>query len=338
MIKNNKRWISIIVILLLALNLLLLYFIKYRNQQLTLLQFRFSTIGNILNFLFFIIALITIIIYSFSRHIKYSARLLINFTILISAILIISALSTFFNFPISKIYIFDHPLNRIIIGALFFIFQFLQILFIIFLWLIILGTENILLTSLIDSIIVMIGLLFFTFLYSSIQEKDLNSFNSQIKKKSVAVVLGAAVWSHNQPSPSLKTRLDKAAELFRDSVVTYIQLTGSNAPGELSEARVAFNYLLKKDIPAAKIWIEEKTTSTSEQIHFIRSELIEKKKIKNIILISAPYHLRRAEEICKFYNINVHTAASDIYMSTNSKIYNNVRESVALLAFWLFAL
>lgn len=338
MFKENKRWASIIVIILLVLDLLLLFFIKYKNQDLSISQFRFSIIGNILNILFFLISVITVVIYSLSRQIQYSRRMLLSLIEIVSTILIIASISTVFNFPVSRIYVFDHPLNRILIGALFFIYQYAQIFFIIYLWLKILGTENIILTAVVDSLLIIIGLLIFTFFYSSLQEKGLNPYIPQMKGTNVAVVLGAAVWSHNQPSPSLKARLDKSLELYKESVVNYIQLTGSNAPGELSEARVAFNYLIKKGINPDSIWIEEKTTSTSEQIHFIKNDLIKKKKIKNIILISAPYHLTRAKEICKFYNIKVYTAASDITMSNDSKIYNNLRESVALLAFWLFAL
>ncbi len=338
MFKENKKWISVIVILLLVIDLFLLFFIKYKNQDLSLTQFRFSNTGNVLDLIFFIICVFAVIIYTLSRRFQYSGRLLFYFSISITAILILASISTVFNFPVSDIYILNHPLNRILIGALFFIFQFALIFFMIYLWLKILNTESIILTTIVDSVLVMIGLLIFAYLFSSLHEKDLNSFNRITKGNNVAVVLGAAVWSHNRPSPSLKARLDKAMELFKDSVVNYIQLTGSNAPGELSEARVAFNYLIKKGINPDQIWIEEKTTSTSEQIHFIKSELINRKNIKNIILISAPYHLMRVKEICKFYNIKVYTAASDIIMSTNSKIYSNMRESIALLAFWLFAL
>lgn len=338
MFKENKKWASIIVIMISVFDLFLLFFVKYRNQDLPLTQFSFSKTGNILNLSFFSLSIIGIIIYSFSKRIEYRKKMLFNFTIIISAILILASISTVINFPAPRIYLFDHPLNWILIGTLFFIFQFAQIFFIIYIWLNIFNTENLILTSAVDSVIVMICLLIFTFLYSNSRERELNLNNTQVKDNRVAVVLGAAVWSHNQPSPSLKARLDKAAELYKDSVVNYIQLTGSNAPGELSEARVASNYLIKKEINPANIWIEEKTTSTSQQIHYIKNELIKKKRIKNIILISAPYHLMRANEICKFYNMKVYLSASDITMSTQSKIYNNIRESVALLAFWLFAL
>ena len=336
MFKENKRWISIIAIILLVFNIFLLFLIKYANQNLSLKQFRFFNTGNILDFIFFITAVVTIIIYTFTRRVRYEGRLVLYFTLSITAILIIASISTVLNFPVSGIYIWNHPLNRILIGALFFIFQFAQILFIIYLWLKIFNTENMKITAVVDSVLVIIGLLIFAYLFSILHEEDF--FYKKVKGKNVAVVLGAAVWSHNKPSPSLKARLDKAIELYKDSVVNYIQLTGSNAPGELSEARVAFNYLIKKGINPEQIWIEEKTTSTSEQIHYIKYELIKNKKIKNIILISAPYHLMRAREICDFYNIKVYTAASDIIMSNRSKIYNNIRESVALLAFWLFAL
>lgn len=336
MFNKNKRWISIFVIALLIIDLFFLFLIKYANQDLPLTQFRVTNTGNILNLLFFIVSAVIIAVYTFSRRAGYNGRLLIYFASIITIILIIASLSTVINISIDGIYIFNHPLHKIITDALFFIYQYAQVFFIIFLLLKILGTENIILTTAVDSVLVIIGLLIFAYLFPGSKQKD--AYNHSKKGNNVAVVLGAAVWSHNQPSPSLKARLDKAIELYRDSVISYIQLTGSNAPGELSEARVAFNYVIKKGINPERIWIEENTTSTSEQIHFIKKKLMKNKKIKTIILISAPYHLIRAEEICKFYNIKVETAASDIIMSSHSKIYNHVRESIALLAFWLFAL
>ncbi len=338
MLRNNKKWVIVIVTTLLLLNLFFIYVIKYKNQNLSLSQFRFFLVGNILNLIFIVILIIAVIFYSIKKSIRFNGFLLITFSIIISLLLIIASISTIIPLPAFKIYIFAHPFNRIIIGALFFIYQFAQIILITYLWLVIFRTENPIISSIIDSIIIFTGLFIFTFLYSNFQKSNLNSLNSKMKGKSVAVVLGAAVWSHNKPSPSLEARVNKAVELYKDSIVDQIQLTGSNAPGELSEARVAFNYLLKKGIDPKNVWLEEKTTSTSEQIHFIKNDLIKKRKVNNIILISAPYHLARVEQICKFYNIKAYDEASDIIMSTDNKIYNYARESIALLAFWLFAL
>ncbi|MFN3478156.1 MAG: FAD-dependent oxidoreductase, partial [bacterium] len=66
------------------------------------------------------------------------------------------------------------------------------------------------------------------------------------------VVLGAAVWSDNKPSPILAARVDKAIDLMKNFNVEKVYFTGSNAPGELSEAEVALNYLKSKNISADK--------------------------------------------------------------------------------------
>ena len=338
MLKNSRKGIPIAVIILMLLNLLLLYFIKYRNQELPLSQFRLYTIGNILNLIFIIILIGEVIIYSVRKNIEYNGIMLLSFAVIISLLLIIASISTIISLPSYGIFIFNHPLNKILIGSFFLMYQFVQIIFIVFLCLNIAQTEYRVFASLTDSIIIIAALLIFAYLYSNIQKTSFNSFNKNIKGNNVAVVLGAAVWSHNKPSPSLEARLEKVIELYKTGAVKHIQLTGSNAPGELSEARVAFNYLLKKGIEPEKIWIEENTTSTAEQIHFIKNELIKRKKIKNIILVSDSYHLVRVDEICRFYNIKVYAEPSDITIGTHNKIYNNVRESIALVVFWLFAL
>jgi vancomycin permeability regulator SanA len=329
-----------IIIFTFILNLVLLFFIKYKNQGLSISQFRWYTIGNIFNLIFTILSIIGVLIYSLKGRSNYNTTTLVWLTIIISILLITSSIATMIPFKPSKIYFFDHPLNKLLIRALFFLFQFWQIFFIVFILLKIfeLGSGQIILSSFVDSVIIIFALLIFAYLFSYINKYKTEGLNLKNYKNCVAVVLGAAVWSNNKPSPSLEGRADKAIELYKEGIIDKIQVTGSNAPGELSEARVAFNYLTKNGIEAAKIWIEEKTTSTEEQIHFIKEELISKKKIKNIILISDSYHLPRAEEICKFYNIKIQPAASDFKLDFDSRVYNNIRESIALLTFWLFAL
>jgi uncharacterized SAM-binding protein YcdF (DUF218 family) len=115
-------------------------------------------------------------------------------------------------------------------------------------------------------------------------------------------------------------------------------LTGGNAPGELSEAEVASLYLKQRGVNADDIWIEKKSTNTAEQVRYVKEELINKKKLMNIVFVSNSYHLTRVNEICSFYNINAGIEASTLNLSFDSNIYYKVRESVALLVFWFFAL
>ena len=137
---------------------------------------------------------------------------------------------------------------------------------------------------------------------------------------------------------SLKSRVDKAFELYNDKNIQKIQLTGGNAPGELSEAEIAYDYIITKNIDTSDIWIEKNTTSTTEQIQFIKSRLSTKPGINDIVVISDSYHLPRVKEIADFYLLDIKVASSDLDLRFDSKLYNKVRESAAILIFWFFAI
>lgn len=165
-----------------------------------------------------------------------------------------------------------------------------------------------------------------------------NDFGKKNNTRSdVAVVLGAAVWT-DRPSPSLAARVDKAVKLYNEGVVNIIQLTGSNAPGEMSEAQVAYKYLLTKNISDPDVWIEDRTTSTNEQIFYIKNSLMVKENIGIIIIVSDAYHLKRVKEICNFYHLNVEVASSDLEIGFEDLFYHKLKETIAILVFWFFAL
>jgi uncharacterized SAM-binding protein YcdF (DUF218 family) len=88
-------------------------------------------------------------------------------------------------------------------------------------------------------------------------------------KLDAGVVLGAAVWGGNRPSPVLRERINKGAELYFAGAVKNIVLTGGGAPGEMTEAEVAKNELLKKGVYESNIFIENKSNSTLEQVTYI---------------------------------------------------------------------
>jgi vancomycin permeability regulator SanA len=197
------------------------------------------------------------------------------------------------------------------------------------------GREFLFLNASVDAVIIMLLFLIFAFIYIN-QSKDLNKIDAN--SNNVAVVLGAAVWSNNIPSPSLASRAEKAYQLYKIGTVKKIQLTGGNAPGELSEAEVAYRYLKEKGVDTNDMWIEKKTSNTAEQVRFVKEELIGRKHINNIVFVSNSYHLTRINEICNFYNINAGIEASELALSFDKNIYYKIRESVALLEFWFFAL
>jgi len=319
-------------------NLLVLYIIKYRNQALPLAEFKLGYTGNLLNLFFVIVLLVEFIILPI--RLKGGLQKVENAALKISvvqlAFLIVSGLLLSFEIHISHDYFLGFAVSKIFIWFFFFGAQFLQFLLISYVRLIIIKSASLLyLRTFLNSIIIALFLYCFGFVYSlgtyPVTEK--NEPNG-----TVCVVLGAAVWSNNVPSTILMERLNKAQELYEKKKIQKIQLTGGNAPGELSEAEVAFNYLTKFPVNPKDVWLEKKTTSTTEQVRFIKNELMKKKKLSEIVVISDRFHLKRINEISKFYNIKIKLCGSRVTLNSKRLIYYKLREGIALINFWFFAI
>ena len=151
------------------------------------------------------------------------------------------------------------------------------------------------------------------------------------------VILGAAVWSGDRPSPVFRERIKKGNELLRNGTVEFLVLTGGNAPHELPEAEVAKRELLRLGADPTRIVLEEHTSSTVEQILFIRDELT-KQGWTTFVIISDQFHLKRALEICAFNGIDADGISSESPLGPYNLALYHLRESAALILYWLFGL
>jgi uncharacterized SAM-binding protein YcdF (DUF218 family) len=167
---------------------------------------------------------------------------------------------------------------------------------------------------------------------------DTDQLTSGKYKADAGVVLGAAVWGGNRPSPVLRERINKGFELYRNGIIKYIVLTGGGAPGEMTEAEVGKNELIKKGVDEKYIFVENKSNSTLEQITYINQNLYKKNNWKEMILITDNFHLLRSSQICRFFGMSCLTAASDTPLSTESTFSYSVKESFALILFWFFGI
>jgi vancomycin permeability regulator SanA len=336
----KAKWsVAVPIILTLILQLCILYFIKYSNQNLSLADFNLSVPGNIINLLFTLLLIAGVIIFLIKDYKNSDSRPLFIYTFITSLLLIICLLTLYIKVPPSGIYIFEQTLGKFIIGFIFSLFQFIQFMFISFVWLRIFTEKNFIIIRVIfNSVIIVILLLLVSYFYIEIKMNNYSEKWSNTGSKNIAVVLGAAVWSGNQPSPTLASRIDKAAKLYKKDIADKILLTGSNAPGEMTEAEVAFNYILNKNVDTTDILIEKQTTSTTEQIRFIKDNLAHRNLFDNIFIVSDQYHLARVSEISRFYNLDVIAAASELELSFDSKMYSRIRECIALSIFWCFAI
>ena len=111
------------------------------------------------------------------------------------------------------------------------------------------------------------------------------------------LVLGAKV-RHDGPSVSLMDRIKAAADYMNAHPDVIAIVSGGKGQDEpITEAQCMYEELVKLGIDPSRIWMEEKATSTWENLHFALN-LIEKKtgqRPEKIGLLSSEYHLFRAK-------------------------------------------
>lgn len=338
--RTSKIFHFLIIVVLLLLQLLFLFLIKYQNQELAFSEFSLKKIGNIFNVLIYSGLILGIYIVQKKLKSEKKNKNIYTFIIVSWLLLIISFISTKVKVFSQNVYFFNQQGDKVLTGILFLLFLFVILYFLIFIWnKILVKGKNSIVRDLFSTVLMMILFLLLTFIY--VGERD-DTYSEKVLSKNennIAIVLGAAVWSGNIPSPTLSSRVDKALSLLENRYVGKIVLTGGNAPGEMSESEVAYEYAKVKGVDTSKIIIERKTSSTTDQIKWIKKNLMLNNKTNvEIILVSDGYHLPRAIEISKFFNLYVKAAKSIHELSFRDKIFTKIRESIALILFWNFAL
>lgn len=115
------------------------------------------------------------------------------------------------------------------------------------------------------------------------------------------VVLGAGLHG-SAPSLSLRSRLDAAYEYLNAHPDVQCIVSGGQGPGEdMTEAQCMFNELVAMGIDPSRIWMEDRSTSTQQNLRY-SLDLIEQhtgQRPATINLLSNEYHLLRAKMFAK---------------------------------------
>ena len=146
------------------------------------------------------------------------------------------------------------------------------------------------------------------------------------------VVLGSKV---NSYGPSLMTaqRLKAAIKFMNEHPDTNCVLSGGQGPDEpFSEAQGMFDYMVNRGISKDRLYLEDRSTNTRENLKFSK-ELIEKEGLnENIAIVSNEFHLYRAGLIAKKLGIT-HSSISGHSLLVLFPTYY-IRELYAILAQW----
>lgn len=339
-IVKTQEKITLAIVFILFLDLFIIYISKYQRKNLSIMEFNPESIGNILNFISVLVPVIGLVVLMYRNKVdnrKYYAFLVI--TLFLNVPLIFAVLFKHIKFPMPIEYLFGYPLERIYVGGFFLFFQLLLFYLGFLIWLLIFKLEKrIYFSSFIYTLVLVLVLSCWAFIYTNDDYDSGSTYFRNGKKADVAVILGAAVWSKTKASPIFASRIWKACNLYNAGTVKKIQVTGGNAPGELSEAEVAYRLLTKYGVEPQDIWLEKKTSSTSEQIEFIKENLVKRRNMHRIVIVSDHFHLKRVMENCRFFNVEADAIASDLKLSWEKSSYYRFRDSMALLVFWFFAL
>ncbi|WP_436862427.1 YdcF family protein [Staphylococcus caeli] len=130
------------------------------------------------------------------------------------------------------------------------------------------------------------------------------------------ITLGSGIRSE-EVTPLLKSRLDKGIEYYYKNNNAYMVVSGGQGPDEpIPEALAMARYLYKQGIPEDKVIIEDKSTTTLENMKFSKEKIEQhignEQQIddKTIVFTTNNYHVLRAAIYSKKANLKAHGIGS----------------------------
>jgi len=144
------------------------------------------------------------------------------------------------------------------------------------------------------------------------------------------VVFGTAQYD-GEPSPVLAARLDHAVDLYERHLAPVVVVTGGNQPGDrFTEAAASANYLLERGIPDEDVLREVSGTSSWQSLAAV-TVFLEERDIKEVLLVSDPFHSLRIGAMADELGLDAHispTRTSPISGATEVRYM--ARETVAV--------
>ncbi|HPJ16507.1 MAG TPA: YdcF family protein [Spirochaetota bacterium] len=151
-----------------------------------------------------------------------------------------------------------------------------------------------------------------------------DGLNDEMEISDAAVVLGNKVDPSGLPSPRLKSRLDKAIELYEKGFVKYIIVSGGKGEEGYDEALVMRKYLVSKNISYDFI-IEDNNGMNSYLTAVNSKEIMRKRGFGSVIIVSQYYHLPRCKLVFRKAGIdNPRSTHSDFFELRDA--YSLIRE------------
>jgi uncharacterized SAM-binding protein YcdF (DUF218 family) len=153
----------------------------------------------------------------------------------------------------------------------------------------------------------------------------------------VILVLGAAVWPGERPSPILLSRIQKGVELYHQGYADTLILSGGLGGNPPSEAEAMRRVAVQMGVPDAAIVLEDRSHSTQENIRNTAA-IMAAHGWSSALVVSDPYHLYRACRMARDAGIDAQPVpAEDSHGWTIPRLraFYTFRETWAAMAYEL---
>lgn len=157
----------------------------------------------------------------------------------------------------------------------------------------------------------------------------------------VIIVLGAAA-SDDGVSPVYRERINHAIWLYENNYADYIITTGGIADGNIkSDAEIAKEYIVTCGIPASKVFTENKSSITEENLKYakeiMKKEIMKKENFSSCIIVSDPLHMKRSMLMAKDFGLEAYSSPTPTtrYKSAKTQIPFLIREDFFYLGYCL---
>lgn len=168
----------------------------------------------------------------------------------------------------------------------------------------------------------------------------LGTLGSVIKKsaysatnESTVIVLGCRIWG-STPSSALRLRVKAGADYLNKNPNAVAILSGGQGSDEnLSEAECMFNLMLEEGIDENRLYLEDKSTSTDENIKNSLKIIKENNLSKNVAVATTDYHQKRALMICRKNGLTPSSLPSPSGKDVKATFFT--REVFGIFAQWI---
>jgi uncharacterized SAM-binding protein YcdF (DUF218 family) len=159
------------------------------------------------------------------------------------------------------------------------------------------------------------------------------SANDKPQDGATVVVLGCRVYGE-QPSLMLEERLVTAENYLKNHPESKCILSGGQGSDEgISEAECMYRYLTEHGIDKERLYMEDRSTSTRENLAFSREIIEENKLDANIAIVTNEFHEYRAQRIAKALGMDCSAVSAATAWWLLPTFY--VRELYGILYEWI---